>query len=686
MPLYALTIFLSAFLLFQVQPLIAKTILAWFGGTASVWTTCMLFFQFLLLAGYLYAHFVVAKLKPKQQAWLHGSLLMLAVLMLPITPNAAWKPSGTENPTTRILLLLGATVGLPYLLCSTTGPLVQAWYARSTRNAMPYRLFALSNAGSMLALLSYPFLVEPYLPARWQALIWSGGFCLFAALCAYTGFRAARVADDAVLAASGSGMELIGSPSEAEEEPGFGAHLFWVALAAGPSMAMLAITNHLTQDVASIPFLWIVPLSIYLLSFILTFDARGWYKREIFLIFAVPALGGLAYLQWSEAGDLKIPWTILAFSAGLFIICMSCHGELAARKPVPRYLTSFYLMLSLGGVIGGLFVGLVAPYLFKSYFELPVSLAFCSLMVILAVIQEPGQTIGESLRSVAGLALMAGFLGFCIFLGRTMNDSVKGYRVVQRNFYGGLRVREADEGKWEGYRSLLHGSINHGEQWTHPQRRRELLSYYCPDSGVGMAMRLRRKGVMHKVGVMGLGAGTMAAFGRRGDEYRFYEINPAVPILARTEFTFLPDSPAHNEIIMGDARLSLERQPPQDFDVLMMDAFSGDSIPVHLITREAFELFYKHLKPEGIIAVHISNKYLDLEPVLARAAESLHKPAYTVESEDSGDCFGTTYVLFANDAAIFTAPEFGGAGRKARVKPGVDMWTDDYSNLFRILK
>jgi hypothetical protein len=672
MPLYALTIFLSAFLLFQVQPLIAKTILAWFGGTASVWTTCMLFFQFLLLGGYLYSHFVIAKLKPKHQAWVHAALLALAVISLPIIPNPSWKPTGTENPTARILLLLGATVGLPYLLCSTTGPLVQAWYARSQRGAMPYRLFALSNFGSMLALLSYPFLVEPYLPARYQAWIWSGGFCVFAALCVYTGFRAAGCEEAPVVIETGEPLS------------GIATHLFWIALAAGPSMAMLAITNHLTQDVASIPFLWIVPLSIYLLSFILTFDTRGWYRREAFLVLIAPALGGLAYLQWTDSTDLKVPWTIAAFSAGLFIICMTCHGELAARKPAPRHLTSFYLMLSLGGVIGGLFVGLMAPYVFKSYFELPVSLGFCGLLACLAALEEPGQTLAESARSVAGIALFAGWFGLCLFLGRTMNDAVKGYRVVQRNFYGGLRVREADAGKWEGYRSLLHGSINHGEQWTHPNRRRELLSYYCADSGIGQAMKLRQPDVPHKVGVMGLGAGTMAAFGRAGDEYRFYEINPAVPILARTEFTFVPDSPAHIEILMGDARLSLERQPPQDFDILMMDAFSGDSIPVHLITREAFALYYRHLKPSGIIAVHISNKYLDLEPILARAAEALHKPAFEVESEDTGDCFGTTYILFANDAKIFRGPQF--SGRKARTKPRVNMWTDDYSNLFRILK
>ena len=677
MPLYALTIFLSAFLLFQVQPLIAKMILAWFGGSAAVWTTCMLFFQFLLLGGYLYAHFVIARLKPRQQAWLHGGLLVLAVSMLPIIPSEAWKPVGTENPTSRILLLLAATVGLPYLLCSTTGPLVQAWYARSHReSAAPYRLFALSNFGSMLALLSYPFLVEPYLPARVQAWVWSAGFVLFAALCAYTGFKAAGF-DGGTVAVK------VEPPGPG---PGFVRHLFWAALAAGPSMAMLAVTNHLTEDVASIPFLWIVPLSLYLLSFILTFDTRGWYRREAFLVLAAPALGGLAYLQWSEAADFKVPWTIAAFSVGLFIVCMTCHGELAARKPSPRYLTSFYLMLSLGGAIGGLFAGLVAPYLFKSYFELPLAIGFCGLLACLAALDEPGQNFLENLRSVAGLALLAGLIGLCIYLGRTMNDSVKGYRVVQRNFYGGLRVREADPGAWEGYRSLLHGSINHGEQWTHPQRRRELLSYYCAETGVGKAMQLRKPGVPHKVGVLGLGAGTMAAFGRAGDEYRFYEINPAVPLLARTEFTFLADSPAHIEIVMGDGRLSLEREPPQNFDILMMDAFSGDSIPVHLITREAFLLYYRHLAQAGIIAMHISNKYLDLEPVLARAAQALNKPAYVVESEDNGDCFGTTYVLFANDAAIFKGPAFAGLARPAKVRARVGMWTDGYSNLFRILK
>ena len=683
MVLYALTIFLSAFLLFQVQPLIAKTILAWFGGTAAVWTTCMLFFQFVLLLGYGYAHFSVHILNPRRQVLVHSVLLVLAVLLLPIVPNPDWKPVGTENPTVRILLLLGATVGLPYLLCSTTGPLVQAWYARREHGSAPYRLFALSNLGSMLALLSYPPLVEPNLATKNQAWIWSGGFALFAVLCILTGWRSAGTSSREI------SPESAFVPEFEEGPPAFALKVLWIALAACPSMLMLAVTNHLTQDVASVPFLWILPLSLYLLSFILTFDARGWYRRNLFLILLAPALGGLAYMQWSEAELPGMPLTVALFAASFFVACMFCHGELAARKPTPRYLTSFYLMLSIGGALGGLFVGLVAPYLFISYFELPFGIALCGVLAFLVATEEPGLEWKKSLLQLSAISLGLGVIALGAFLIRTMYDAVKGYRVVTRNFYGTLRIREADAGSWEGYRSLLHGAINHGEQWTHPDRRRERLTYYCDESGVGRTMRLRQQGVPQKVGVLGLGAGSMAAFSRSGDEYRFYEINPIVPALANKDFTYIPDSPARTAIILGDGRLSLEREPARnDFDILMMDAFSGDSIPVHLITREAFQLYFRHLKPQGVIVVHISNKFLNLEPVLARISEALQKPAYMIEDDDdeSGNCFGTTYVLFANGASTFEREPLRGTGKPPRAKPGVGVWTDDYSNLFRILK
>ncbi|MFN7924342.1 MAG: fused MFS/spermidine synthase [Bryobacteraceae bacterium] len=685
MLVYGITIFLSAFLLFQVQPLIAKTILAWFGGTAAVWTTCMLFFQLLLLAGYFYSHLVVRKLAPRTQAIVHTSLLGLAVLLLPIIPSASWKPTGLENPTLRILLLLGATVGLPYLLCSTTGPLVQAWYARREKSAAPYRLFALSNLGSMLALVTYPVFVEPRLATRSQAWTWSAGFVLFAIVCAATAWRSAGSA----------GIE----PRETEESeaegdaPGLSAKLLWIALAACPSLLMLAVTNHLTQDVAAIPFLWVAPLSIYLLSFILTFDARGWYRRNLFLVLLAPALGGMAYLQWSEAPKVPtMPQTVGLLCLCFFVCCMVCHGELAGRKPAPRHLTSFYLMLSIGGALGGLFVGVVAPYLFSSYWELPAGIGLCGLLAWVVAVNDtdedaPSLGSGPKYFSVASICLALGVLGLWVFLGRTMRDMVRGYLLVERNFYGTLRVRENDSGKWEGYRTLLHGSINHGEQWTHPQRRRELLTYYCGGSGIGRAIRSLPASQPRKIGVLGLGAGTMAAFSRPGDEIKFYEINPLVPQLSSGTFTFFPDTQAKKQIVMGDGRLSLEREQPNNFDVLMMDAFSGDSIPVHLCTREAFDLYFRHIKPDGVIAMHISNKYLDLEPVLARISESIGKPALLVESEEdeSGNCFGTTFILFANDESVFRRAEFEG-GHKPTVQAAVGLWTDDYSNLFTILK
>ncbi|MEZ5352163.1 MAG: fused MFS/spermidine synthase [Bryobacteraceae bacterium] len=664
-----------------MQPLIAKTILAWFGGSAAVWTTCMLFFQIALLAGYFYSHVLVRKLNPRQQAIVHSTLLALAILLLPVIPGASWKPSGTENPTLRILALLAATVGLPYLLCSTTGPLVQAWYARE-RSGTPYRLFALSNLGSMLALLSYPVLVEPYLPGRTQAWIWSAAFVTFAILCAMLAWRAA-----AAPALTGTAPHSQDDPGGTLEPPPAAARkLLWIALAACPSLLMLAVTNHLTQDVAAIPFLWVLPLSIYLLSFILTFDARGWYVRNLFLVLLAPALGALAYLQWSESQDPGMRWTIGLMAAGLFVACMVCHGELALRKPAPSHLTSFYLMLSIGGALGGLFVGVVAPYLFNSYYEVAIGIALCGLLAWVVAVEEPGVRFQQSAISFSSICLLLGVLGLCFFLVRTMRDAVSGYMVAERNFYGALRIREQDKGQWEGYRSLLHGSINHGEQWTHPQRRRELLTYYCDDSGIGRAVRSMPAGP-HKIGVLGLGAGTMAAFGKAGDEVRFYEINPLVPILARTQFTFVPDCPSRKEIVMGDGRLSLEREPSNQFDLLMMDAFSGDSIPVHLVTREAFEQYYRHLKPGGLIVIHISNKYLDLEPVLARVAAELKKPVRVFESDDdeSGDCFGTTYVLFANQESRFNHPALA-TGRPIQARDNVAVWTDDYSNLFRILK
>jgi len=678
--LFAVTIFLSAFLLFQIQPMIARYILAWFGGSAAVWTTCMLFFQVGLLLGYLYSHYLIQRLSARRQAVLHGSLLAASLLLLPVLPGASWKPTGLENPTVRILGLLTATVGLPYFLLSSTSPLLQAWYSRRFGVAMPYRLFALSNLGSMLALLSYPTLIEPQLVGGVQVWVWSIAYGLFAALCALAAMLAARMP---VVTPAEATPE-----SSAEPKPSSGLHLLWVGLAACGSMLMLAVANHLTQDVAAIPFLWVLPLSLYLLSFILTFDARGWYRRNLFMVLLAPALGGLSYLQSISGERTNMMRDILLFAACMFVACMVCHGELARLKPSPRHLTSFYLMLAIGGAAGGLFVAVVAPYLFPTYLELPVVIALSALLTVLLAIEEPGIPYKRALASAGSIMLLLGVASLWIYLGRTMRDAVSGYVYVGRNFYGSLRIRDTNNDPWDIYRTLLHGNINHGEQMMHKDRRREHVAYYCQNSGIGKAMAIRKPGAPAKVGVLGLGAGSMAAFGRPEDVFVFYEINPAVPQIANKYFSYLTDCKARVRLVMGDGRLSLEREEPNGFDVLMMDAFSSDSIPVHLVTREALQLYFRHLKPDGILVVHISNKYLDLEPVLARLSRSLGKASLVIETEDddSGACYGTTYVLLANTRQVLDRPELRNAGHEAETRAGIGLWTDDYSNLYRLLK
>lgn len=681
--LYAVTIFLSAFLLFQVQPVIARMILPWFGGSAAVWTTCLLFFQTVLLLGYLYAHWAVRQLRPTHHAWLHVTLLLASLLLLPITPSERWKPEPEANPSLQILLLLGACVGGPYFLLSTTSPLLQWWYAQRRQGILPYRLFALSNFGSMVALLSYPLAVEPLLSTRSQGLAWSAGYAVFALLCSATAFVSTRAGHRFQAAADA------GAAPEPVENPDPHLKWFWLALAFCPSALLLAVTSHLTQDVASIPFLWIAPLALYLLSFILCFDAEGWYRRSVFLPMLIPALAAMAYMLRTGTEDISLRIQLLAFCSAFFVCAMVCHGELVRLKPHPSRLTSFYFMLAAGGALGGLFAGLAAPYLFPSYFEFPIALVLCGALAVAALLRDPASRFYHDWQSWPVIFMAAGLVALAVYCAQIVRLSLRDYKIARRNFYGALRVRESGKpGEWEQYRTLLHGAINHGEQWVHPDRRRELLTYYCRDTGVGRAIRLRDPGKPQKVGVFGLGAGSLAAYGRPGDHYKFYEINPLVLELARSEFYYLAESRAKVEVVLGDARLSLEREPPQQFDVLAVDCFSGDSIPVHLITREALRLYFRHLKPDGILALHLSNRFLDLEPVVERIATSLGKATLLVETEDdeAGDCFGTTWVLVASEARLFAHKIFDGAGHPVPSRPGAPLWTDDYSSLYRILK
>jgi len=677
--LFGLTIIASAFLLFQVQPLIAKLILPWFGGSAAVWTSCMLFFQLALLGGYAYAHWL-ARFPGSKQGAVHCVLLAASLALLPILPSPGWKPQGGDDPLLRIFGLLAATVGLPYFLLSSTSPLLQSWYSRSNGGAIPWRFFALSNAGSMAGLLAYPILIEPTLTNREQAWGWSLAYGAFAVLCAAVAFRVRRTAQPA-------------AENEAPAGPGprFSERMLWIALAACASALLLAFTNHLTQNVAAIPFLWVLPLSLYLLSFILCFDSDRWYNRWLFIRLGAITLPAVVYAI-SDGGMISnLPLAIGFFSVTLFILFMICHGELARRKPAPAWLTSFYLMVSAGGALGGLLVGFAAPYLFNALYDLPVVLALTAFVLVWLIWRETSDTTGPAKSRISWpFALASGLaIGIAIFLGHDTYKSVGHARLLTRNFYGALVVFDSRGPNTMGpYRTLRHGTIDHGEQFLWPQNQRHPTTYYARFSGVGRAMSvLQLQGPMD-VGVIGLGAGTLMTYARPVDRYTIYDINPAVPKIAATQFTFLRDCMAPHEIVLGDARLSLEREQPRNFDLLAVDAFSGDAIPVHLLTREAFRLYWRHLKPDGVLAVHVSNKYLDLGPVVALAAAEDGKRAMNIEydGDDDKEESASEWVLVSSRPGFFDQPEISRTDEKIQPIKGLREWTDDYSNLYRILK
>ena len=830
MLVYAITIFTSAFLLFQVQPMIAKIILPWFGGGAAVWSTCMMFFQIVLLLGYLYSHATTRYMKPRMQAILHSVLLLISlallIIVIQLPGSSDWKPIDEKTPLLRILVLLGATIGLPYLMLSTTGPLIQAWYVRATAGAVPYRLFALSNFGSFLALLSFPFIVEPLLTSRQQVYAWGAGFVLFAALTIYTGWRTLKVSGDAAATAEAQTFE--------KQPPiPWTSQILWIALAATASVMLLAITSQLTQNVAPIPFLWVLPLSIYLLTFILCFESSRYYKREIFLPLLALALGlaGTLMMEENRAGF----WPIYAWAGILFVCCMVCHGELALQKPHPKQLTLFFLMVSVGGAIGGSFVAIMAPLVFDSYWELPISLVACgglaasifwrqevpkgqylpdlwrtymvgalgiafigllffyrhesdevwsrqepfvvpigfafAILVALALAhgadllpravkldwiamgfgatclvllaRDIGMRYGYVLPKaiedadsdelgfgfLAALAAMAALAGLLTITGPDLGLSSKRlgmlfallaivlaghllkyqltnlrrfgstdhYRLVTRNFYGVLKVRDEEGTKTSpADRVLVHGTINHGVQLLDAARRDEITSYYNPKSGFGRMMQIQQRKGPLKVGITGLGAGVTAGFCRAGDTFRFYELNPLVLDIAQSWFTFLADCKADKQVYLGDGRLNLERQPSQQFDVLAMDAFSSDSVPVHLLTKEVFGLYARHLKPDGALAINVSNRYLNLVPIVTGNAKANGMSCVLVEDEGKGEEFyaATSWMLCSRDTKMFDDPLFNTKDPETHEKdtqrpnedPKIRPWTDDYSNLFQILK
>ncbi len=767
---YALTIFTGAFLLFQVQPLIGKYILPWFGGGPGVWTTCMLFFQIVLLGGYAYAHLVTKLLKPRGQVILHLALLAASLAVQPIMPSESWKPTGTEEPVGRILLLLTVTLGLPYFVLSSTGPLMQQWFSRSNTGVSPYRLYALSNIGSLLALLSYPFFFEIHLTRRQQAYAWGLGMAAYALFCGWCAFQLWKKAGE-------NAAEETPDPSHEElpeSRPTFGQRLLWLLLPFCASVLLLATTNKMCQDVAVIPFLWVLPLALYLLSFIIAFDSPRWYVRPPFALALVAGLAGVTWAMF-EGTDAKLLTQVALYSGGLFAFCMVCHGELFRLRPHPTRLTGFYLTISAGGAMGGLFVGLVAPLLFNDYLELHWGLAGCAALFTLVCFRDKLVSESNAGRWLAGAATLAGMVGLD-YLVRWLQDKygingiawvnekfglsgrhwvlaarisaaglvlgvvvvlfVKGtlqafrkWRWVtlvwmisgtvalvyalktqavlegkaavsrSRNFYGTLAVTEHSKDDASGHHFILqHGRITHGLQFVDPDKAVVPTSYYGHESGIGRALDAFTNRVRH-VGVIGLGTGSIASHALPGDRFRIYEINEQVRELATSRFTYLKDATARGakvDVVMGDARLSMEREVPQDFDVLVLDAFSSDAIPVHLLTKEAIELYGRHMNSNGVIVVHISNRYLDLEPVVLNVAKEFGYGAATIEfdyevkddkSEETAWWFySSTWVLLSKDKELLARPSIHEPA--AKHKPStrkIPLWTDDFAGLFEIL-
>jgi hypothetical protein len=772
---YGVTIFVSAFLLFQVQPLLGRFILPWFGGSSATWTTCLLCFQALLLAGYSYAHLSVSRLNPRQQRNVHVALLLIGLIFLPIVPSEAWKPTGLESPASRILGVLAFTVGVPYLILSSTTPLMQAWFAREMPGTSPYRFYALSNLGSFLGLLSYPFVVEPNLTLRTQAYLWSSLFVGFAALAGWCAWRAGA-------------RPLASSPAAAPpDRPALFDRALWLTLPMCGSVLLLATTNEMSQDVAAVPFLWVLPLSLYLLSFTITFDSPRWYWRPMWAVLMPICVAG-GFMVTKIGTDLALPIQVGLYCAALLACCMVLHGELARLKPHHNRLTDFFLTISAGGALGAAVVTIAAPRVLNAFHEFPVALmASCFLLSVvlyrqahreegapaagahvlllvvlvmtgvalissfgatsLAAFNEyshttlgarveaatwPSDAVKERILSVvdqtwqiAGFALMAlllpvmvrrhrggpradwvslvpasavalvsGMIGANMILASRSSDTMES----SRSFFGVLRVSEGADHE-PRLRTLMNGRITHGVQRLDDEGRRMATTYYSGESGVGIAINTRRRQKLNgagglRIGVVGLGAGTLAAYGMEGDSVRFYEINADVVRLNRKHFTFLKDTPAQVDVTLGDARIIMEReragQNPQGFDILAVDAFSGDAVPLHLLTREAVATYFYHLAPDGVLAMHVSNHYLKLASLVQDLAEDSGKPAVKIQnSQDlTQTIYASTWVLVTSNKELLedelvrshTTSWDDRAGERKLV------FTDDYSNIFRILR
>jgi spermidine synthase len=682
--LYAAAIFLSSSLLFLVEPMAGKRLLPLLGGSASVWMTCLVFFQTVLLAGYICAHWIATRLRPRMQAAVYSALLVASLVQVARSLNPALRAS-TLHPITSVLWMLTVLIGLPFLVLSATNPLLQAWYARvggvsadpslPSGPAPPYRLFALSNLGSLLALIVYPALVEPYFSLHEQTVAWSAGFLVFVLVCGVISLSARNAAAtqpqaEAVQAAAPGNPEPAPTPRD---------QILWLLMAACGALLLSAVTSHLSQNIAAIPLLWIIPLTVYLLTFVVAFNGGKLYFRWLVVRLLPVALGGVGYLIANPDEDVAIKIAIPFFCITLFIACLFCHGELYRHRPGPRYATQYYLFIAAGGALGSMFVGVLAPLVFSGSYELAWSLVYtAALATVLMWKDHFGWRLFWPAAAIALLVVV-------VLQVRVYSENAI---VLVRSFYGTLRVTEETTDDAGMFRTLVHGNIQHGTQFFGSDEfRTDPTTYYTHNSGIGLALDNCCNGRARRVGAVGLGAGTLAAYGKPGDVFRFYEINPRVEIIAHNVFTYLRESKAKIEIAHGDARLSMEAEPPESYDVIAVDAFSGDAIPVHLITAEAIQLYQRHLRPGGIIAFHISNQYLDLAPVVQAQADhaGLHAVIIASPESDETGAFASDWVLVTSDEKFLALPQISEASAEILHRRDLRLWTDDYSSLLPIL-
>jgi hypothetical protein len=672
--LYGAAIFLGAFLLFAIEPMAAKRLLPALGGSSAVWITCLVFFQTVLLLGYLYAHFLVRRSVARAAASVHIGLLAVAATLLLLIPQPNLSRA-SAHPVTAIFSALTLTIGLPFLLLASASPLLQVWFARQQRSAIPWRLFALSNAGSLLALLLYPAAIEPHLTLYAQRAAWAGGFGLYAVVCALIAWRArlAPAAPEPQSPAAG-----VADPSPLR------ARLLWFLLPAVGATQLCAATEHISQNIAAIPLLWILPLAAYLLTFILAFEAPHLYRRWIVVRLLVVLLAALAWFLTKTGVTLPILLTIGFFLAEMFLACLFCHGETWRLRPAaPSEATLFYLLIAAGGAAGSIFIGIVCPLVFDANYD--IALAFLATAAVALVVTWPEGWQTQILWASSTIVMLVVVVMLHLADARCL--------LQERNFYGVLRVTQTRAPAALTVRTLTHGTITHGTQWFAADYRRMPTTYYARDSGGGLALRFCCLDPDHAprpriIGIVGLGAGTLAAYGRPGDRIRFYEINPQVAPVAENLFTYLRDSGAQIAIVPGDARLSLAAEPPQSFDVLVIDAFSGDAIPLHLLTTQAVQVYRRHLAPNGILAFHVSNQFLSLAPEVAALAASagMHARLVDTPANDALGEFRAQWVLVTNNAAFFAQPEVAAAAQVIPPQPGLRPWTDDDSSLLPILR